>query len=87
MKALMFTIILSLFGLYPETGKVVEVCPEKDIVLVTTSTGNTYEFYPEKDGEFELDSYCSLIMHNNKTATVKDDMVVDAEPFRIESVG
>lgn len=80
-----FLLILTLaFGLYPEAGKVIDVCPEKDIVLVTTSTGNLYEFYGAED--WETDDYCMLLMHNNKTDTVKDDMVIDAEYVCIEAL-
>ena len=60
--------------LYPETGKVVEIC--NDTVSVETSTGNIFEFYGSED--WSIGDCVSMTMDSCGTPKVKDDMVVDA---------
>ena len=85
MKALIFSLIFASIGLYPETGKVIEVNHMTDIVSVEIPNGYIYDFYGAED--WEVGDYASLLMDNNGTAMVTDDMVVDAEFSRIDALG
>lgn len=58
--------------LYPETGKVVEIC--KDTVSVETYTGNVFEFYGSED--WMIGDCISLIMDGCGTAEVNDDAII-----------
>lgn len=58
--------------LYPETGKVVEIC--NDVVTVETSTGNLFEFYGSED--WMIGDCISLIMDGCGTAEVNDDVII-----------
>lgn len=58
--------------LYPETGKVVEIC--NDVVTVETSTGNLFAFYGAED--WFVDDTVSMIMDSCGTANVKDDVII-----------
>ena len=58
--------------LYPETGKVVEIC--NDTVSVETSTGNVFEFYGAED--WFVGDCISLIMDGCGTANVEDDVII-----------
>lgn len=84
MKALIFSLILTSLGLYPETGKVIEVNHKTDIVSVEIPNGYVYGFYGAED--WKVGDYASLLMSNNRTEVVTDDIVVDAEFSRIEAL-
>ena len=58
--------------LYPETGKVVEIC--NDEVVVETCTGNLFAFYGAED--WMIGDCISLIMDGCGTANVKDDVII-----------
>lgn len=58
--------------LYPETGKVVEIC--NDTVSVETSTGNIFEFYGSED--WFVDDIVSMIMDSCGTTEITDDMII-----------
>ena len=58
--------------LYPETGKVVEIC--NDVVTVETSTGNLFAFYGAED--WMTGDCISLIMDGCGTAEVNDDVII-----------
>lgn len=58
--------------LYPETGKVVEIC--NDVVTVETSTGNLFEFYGSED--WMIGDCIGLIMDGCGTAEVNDDVII-----------
>lgn len=58
--------------LYPETGKVVEIC--NDEVVVETCTGNLFVFYGAED--WFVDDTVSMIMDSCGTANVKDDVII-----------
>ena len=60
--------------LYPETGKVVEIC--NDTVSVETSTGNLFEFYGSED--WSIGDCVSMIMDSCGTQKVTDDIIIDA---------
>lgn len=58
--------------LYPETGKVVEIC--NDTVSVETSTGNLFEFYGSED--WFVGDIVSMIMDSCGTTEITDDMII-----------
>lgn len=58
--------------LYPETGKVVEIC--NDVVTVETSTENLFAFYGAED--WFVDDTVSMIMDSCGTAEVNDDVII-----------
>lgn len=58
--------------LYPETGKVVEIC--NDEVVVETYTGNLFAFYGAED--WMIGDCISLIMDGCGTAEVNDDVII-----------
>lgn len=58
--------------LYPETGKVVEIC--NDVVTVETSTGNLFEFYGSED--WFVGDIVSMIMDSCGTVQVNDDVII-----------
>ena len=60
--------------LYPETGKVVEIC--NDVVTVETSTGNLFAFYGAED--WFVGDIVSMIMDSCGTHRVTDDIIIDA---------
>lgn len=60
--------------LYPETGKVVEIC--NDTVSVETSTGNIFEFYGSED--WFICDCVSMTIDSCGTSNVTDDMIIDA---------
>lgn len=57
--------------LYPETGKVVEIC--NDVVTVETSTGNLFAFYGAED--WMVGDTVSMIMDSCGTENVTDDII------------
>ena len=59
---------------YPLTTIVTEINPEIDVVSITDNNGFVCQFYGVEDGE-ELD-ICSLIMNDNGTETILDDIIV-----------
>lgn len=58
--------------LYPETGKVVEIC--NDTVSVETSTGNIFEFYGSED--WFVGDIASMIMDSCGTTEITDDVII-----------
>ena len=58
--------------LYPETGKVVEIC--NDTVTVETSTGNLFEFYGSED--WFVGDIVSMIMDSCGTTEITDDVII-----------
>lgn len=58
--------------LYPETGKVVEIC--NDVVTVETSTGNLFAFYGAED--WFVGDIVSMIMDSCGTTEITDDMII-----------
>lgn len=60
--------------LYPETGKVVEIC--NDEVVVETCTGNLFTFYGAED--WFIGDCVSLTMDSCGTQRVTDDIIIDA---------
>lgn len=62
--------------LYPETMIVTEIDETQDLVTLECANGNQFQFYGVED-YFEGD-LVSLIMYNNGTAEVYDDMILSA---------
>lgn len=58
--------------LYPETGKVVEIC--NDEVVVETCTGNLFTFYGAED--WFVGDIVSMIMDSCGTTEITDDMII-----------
>lgn len=58
--------------LYPETGKVVEIC--NDEVVVETCTGNLFAFYGAED--WFVGDCVSMIMDSCGTTEITDDIII-----------
>ena len=63
--------------LYPETARIVELNYEEDIVTVETFNGFLYSFYGCED--YSMGDGVALIMDDNGTAKVFDDVIVMAQ--------
>ena len=64
-------------NLYALTTKVVLVDTVNNTVTTEDYNGNTWSFYGTED--WEVGDCCSLIMDNNKTSTIHDDLIVNAK--------
>ena len=79
----MISLILSLLltnpnaNLYPETAIVREIDPIEDTVLVECSNGNVFAFQGVED--WEEDDVCSMLMSDNGTENVEDDIILDVK--------
>ena len=63
--------------LYPETAIVREIDPVEDTVLVEAGNGNLFVFKGTED--WEEDDICSMLMSDNGTANVVDDIILDVK--------
>ena len=63
--------------LYPETARVISLDCMKDIVTIETFNGFCFAFNG-CDG-WEIDDCCALIMDDNGTELVYDDIIIMAE--------
>lgn len=63
--------------LYPETAVVREIDPVEDTVLVEAGNGNLFVFKGTED--WEEDDICSMLMSDNGTANVADDIILDVK--------
>lgn len=63
--------------LYPETAIVREIDPVEDTVLVEAGNGNLFVFKGTED--WEEDDICSMLMSDNGTANVADDIILDVK--------
>ena len=63
--------------LYPETAIVREIDPVEDTVLVEAGNGNLFVFKGTED--WEEDDICSMLMSDNGTANVDDDIILDVK--------
>jgi len=59
---------------YSLTAVVVKTDRENDIVTVKDFNGNLWEFYGIKD--WNIDDICSMMMNDNGTETIYDDIIV-----------
>ena len=63
--------------LYPETAVVREIDPVEDTVLVEAGNGNLFVFKGTED--WEEDDICAMLMSDNGTANVADDIILDVK--------
>ena len=59
---------------YPLTTIVTEINPEIDVVSITDNNGFVWQFYGVED--WEEGDVCSVIMNDNGTETIFDDIIV-----------
>lgn len=59
---------------YPLTTIVTEINPEIDVVSITDNNGFVWQFYGVED--WEEGDICSVIMNDNGTETIFDDIIV-----------
>ena len=59
---------------YPLTTIVTEINPEIDVVSITDNNGFVWQFYGIED--WEEGDICSVIMNDNGTETILDDIIV-----------
>ena len=59
---------------YPLTTIVTEINPEIDVVSITDNNGFVWQFYGVED--WEEGDICSVIMSDNGTETIFDDIIV-----------
>ena len=66
------------FGeLYPTTVKIINVDVENDYVDAVDANDNIWSWYGVED--WEVDDLASLIMYDNQTPEIKDDIIVSAK--------
>lgn len=63
--------------LYPETMIITEIDEAQDLVTLECANGNVFEFYGIED--YAEGDLVSMIMYNNGTELVYDDVILDAE--------
>ena len=61
--------------LYPLTARIIGIYYDTDSVLVETATGIRYYFYGTED--YECNDMVSMIMHDNGTKSVYDDIITE----------
>lgn len=66
--------------LYPETAIVIDVNETEDCVIVECGNGNLFQFYGAED--FIEGDVCSMLMSDNGTANVADDIILDVKYSR-----
>lgn len=69
--------MVSTAHIYPLYSVVTEVDKENDIVTVTDFNGNDWQFSGCED--WECGNIASLIMHDNGTPDIYDDIIIKAE--------
>lgn len=62
--------------IYPLTTTVVEVNRADDYVVCSDYNGNLWSFHGSED--WEVDDICSLLMSNNSTENIYDDVILCA---------
>lgn len=62
--------------IYPASMIVIEVDYDKDLVTVADFEGRMYSFYGCED--WLVNDICALIMNNNGTKSVYDDIIIEA---------
>lgn len=78
--AALFGIIMALVVsgvIYPATMEVVEVDEQCDVVTFETSQGDLFQITGV--GDWEVGDFASLIMYNNDTPTIVDDVILVAQ--------
>lgn len=64
--------------LYPAAGTVRRVYKDNNVISVKLKNGVIFEFYAEDAAEWHKGDLCAMIIDNNGTKTIYDDMVIDA---------
>lgn len=64
--------------LYPAAGTVRAIYKKSSVVSVKLKNGVIFEFYAEDVAEWHKGDLCAMIIDNNGTKTIYDDMVIDA---------
>lgn len=70
-------VIASAFAIYASTAVITGFNEPQDQVIVTTAGGYEYSFYGIED--YFLGDYVSLMMGNNGTPDISDDVIIDAD--------
>lgn len=64
--------------LYPAAGTVRSTYKKENVVSVKLKNGVIFEFYAEDIREWHKGDLCAMIIDNNGTKAIYDDMVIDA---------
>ena len=64
-------------NLYAKTAIVTDLNKDNDVVTVTDSSGYMWEFSGCED--WMLNDYCSMVMYDNNTALIFDDVIIDVK--------
>ena len=64
-------------NLYAKTAIVTDLNKDDDVVTVTDSSGYMWEFSGCED--WMLNDYCSMVMYDNNTALIFDDIIIDVK--------
>lgn len=64
-------------NLYAKTAIVTDLNKDDDVVTVTDSSGYMWEFSGCED--WMLNDYCSMVMYDNNTALIFDDVIIDVK--------
>lgn len=64
--------------LYPAAGIVRATYKKSSVVSVKLKNGVIFEFYAEDVKDWHKGDLCAMIIDNNGTKTIYDDMVIDA---------
>ena len=65
-------------NLYPAAGYVRAIYEKESVVSVQLENGIIFEFYAEDPEEYKNGDLCAMIIDNNGTTELYDDLVVDA---------
>lgn len=64
-------------NLYAKVAIVTDLNKDDDVVTVTDSSGYMWEFSGCED--WMLNDYCSMVMYDNNTALIFDDVIIDVK--------
>ena len=62
-------------NLYAKTAIVTEIDRKNDLVTVCDGVGYEWQFYGCED--WMVGDYCSMVMYDNNTALIFDDIIID----------
>lgn len=63
---------------YPAAGYVRAIYEKESVISVQLESGIIFEFYAEDPEEYKNGDLCAMIINNNGTTELYDDLVVDA---------
>ena len=64
-------------NLYAKTAIITEVNKDDDLVTVCDGVGYEWQFYGCED--WMVNDYCSMVMYDNNTALIFDDVIIDVK--------